>query len=468
MHPTSSFKYICFSAGLSALSILAAAAFSASQAQEGSESQSLKNPEKKAEAGLKEGSIIQEPLEFSLCPSEASELSNKVDELVNKKFFDKSKLESIWKPSFRQSLPQLSKEKDLISYAEKLNTLLQKLGASHTALLTANDEAFYFMRSLFGSLNQQAPLESSGEKKFAADFCGLVTGGVQAEKNQVRYVLDASPAYAAGVKRGDKIIAVDGQPYTGYAIWHGKAGKACKLSVERNSKRLELSLTPTKQDFLDGYLKASQASARVIEKDGQKIGYVHLWSGGRGAKEILEDALLDKLKNTQALILDLRDGYGAASTDFLDPFFRPPSAYPDMESKTRSQSSRERSYYDKPVAVLVNRGTRSGKELLAYGLKNSKRGTLFGEKTAGYVLGGEYNPLLRSRCILYLAIVDIKLAGVRLEGKGVSPDIFVKDSLSQDDAPMDRALDYLASSLSRGSKNKKVVHRYADQKQSKQ
>lgn len=82
----------------------------------------------------------------------------------------------------------------------------------------------------------------------------------------------------------------------------------------------------------------------------------------------------------------------------------------------------------KPLYVLINGGSRSGKEVVAYGLKQSHRGPLIGENTAGAVLAG--SPfLLSDRSLLYLAVMDVRVDGKRLEGVGVAPDIPVQDSL---------------------------------------
>jgi len=128
---------------------------------------------------------------------------------------------------------------------------------------------------------------------------------------------------------------------------------------------------------------------------------------------------------------------------------RTSAAFPDQQSYTRKGSHFERCYYDKPMAVLINGGTRSGKEIMAFGLKRSKRATLFGDTTAGYVVGGKYNPI-DSRAILYLAVVDIKLAGERLEGHGVSPDVPVPDILGTKDPVLDRAVSFLSKRKSSG------------------
>jgi len=77
--------------------------------------------------------------------------------------------------------------------------------------------------------------------------------------------------------------------------------------------------------------------------------------------------------------------------------------------------------------VLINGGSRSGKELLAYSFKAAGRARLVGENTAGAVVAGRLYPL-DGKCALYLAVCDITLEGKqkdRLEGVGVAPDIVV-------------------------------------------
>lgn len=378
--------------------------------------------------------------DFALESQTAAELASKVDQLVTTLFFDKSAVEKIWRPAFDSAKQELISTNKLIDFSAKINAVLAKLHTSHTQFLTENDETFFFLRSMFGAFNKD-PKE---REKTEADFTGLGIGGAHAKADQVRYVLDASPAFVAGIKRGDKIRSVNEHPYTGYAVWAKTSGQLCTVKLERQGKPLELKIAPIKQDFLKGYVTATERSAKVITQAGKKIGYLHYWSGGEGARDAMESAICGLLKNTDALVLDLRDGYGGASPSDQDLFFRPPAAFPDMQTQDRQQGVKvERSYYNKPLAVLINRGVRSGKELIAYGLKQSHRAKLFGDTTAGYVVAGQYNPLDK-RCFLYLGVVDIRLNGERLEGKGVAPDVPVEDKLGVDDPVLKKALEYLS------------------------
>ncbi len=86
------------------------------------------------------------------------------------------------------------------------------------------------------------------------------------------------------------------------------------------------------------------------------------------------------------------------------------------------------SVYRKPVLLLINGRTRSGKEIIAFGMKKHRLGTLVGEKTAGATMAGRVF-VLANGSLLYLAVSSTLIDGEDLEGKGVEPDIAVPEEL---------------------------------------
>ena len=65
----------------------------------------------------------------------------------------------------------------------------------------------------------------------------------------VRFVRPLSPAYNAGIMRGDRLVAVDGQPVDGKSLddvtkaIRGDVGGTVKLSLDRQGTTREISLT---------------------------------------------------------------------------------------------------------------------------------------------------------------------------------------------------------------------------------
>jgi carboxyl-terminal processing protease len=128
------------------------------------------------------------------------------------------------------------------------------------------------------------------------------------------------------------------------------------------------------------------------------------------------------LREAEALVWDLRDGWGGAEPQYLDLFN--PNA-PTMQVTDRSGHTRIQDVkWRKPVAMLINHGTRSGKEVLAYGFKRYQLGEIIGEQTAGAVLAASAF-LMSDGGLLLLAVADVTVDGQRLEGVGVAPTIEV-------------------------------------------
>ena len=151
---------------------------------------------------------------------------------------------------------------------------------------------------------------------------------------------------------------------------------------------------------------------------------MHVWSyASRRYQSALEDLIADgPLKDADALIWDLRDGWGGAQPEYLD-LFNPRS--PTMQVTARDgETGIVGAKWRKPVAMLINGGTRSGKEVLAYGFKEYRLGELIGARTEGAVLAATAF-LIGEEGLLLLAVEDVRVDGKRLEGVGVTPTIEV-------------------------------------------
>jgi len=193
------------------------------------------------------------------------------------------------------------------------------------------------------------------------------------------------------------------------------------------------------------FLEGLEASARLVQSHGRRIGYVHVWCyAGYAYQRALERLLsAGTLKDADALIWDLRDGWGGAVPECLD-LFNPRA--PTMQVTDRNGVSEfEDVKWRKPVAMLINGGTRSGKEVLAYGFKKYRLGEVIGTRTEGAVLGATV--FLIGGGLLLLAVDDVRVDGERLEG--AAPTIKVQAG-SIYGAPGDPQLDRAVAILSRG------------------
>ena len=76
------------------------------------------------------------------------------------------------------------------------------------------------------------------------------------------------------------------------------------------------------------------------------------------------------------------------------------------------------------MVLLVDSHTRSSAEMMAFGFRRAKLGTIVGARTAGAVAAGRLYPTPGGG-VLYLAVSLLILDGQILEQVGVAPDVSV-------------------------------------------
>lgn len=300
--------------------------------------------------------------------------------------------------------------------------LLDSLNASHTRYFSKLDPARY---QLLGVFHQLYPADRTD--LFVYEGIGIRTKVVE-ERVYVLSVYDGLPAAEAGIRFGDEITSLDGQPFHATESFVGKAGESVEVKIRRAEDELELDVEVVELDGRTMFEVALESSIRVIKRDDISIGYIHAWSyAGTDYQEQIRAAILwGELSACEALVLDLRDGWGGADINNLN-LFREPIA--EITAATREgEPQNYTGVWGKPVALLTNRYSTSGKELFTFGFKKLKLGKVFGENTAGAVVGGRAF-MLSNDDVLYLAVTNVHVDGVRLEGRGVAPDFEVPWSI---------------------------------------
>jgi carboxyl-terminal processing protease len=387
-------------------------------------------------------------------PGEAPAGSNQagfdqVWELVRDRFYDPHLNGLDWQEERARFRPQAASARSREDAAVVINAMLGKLGASHTHFYTPEDPAYYQLADIFA-----AALEHRGlDRIFPKGDVSYPGIGVFSEPDSqgrifVTGAIEGAPAHEAGVLIGDEIVSVDDRPFHPVDSFRGKVDQPVSLQIRRTSGAtpIAISVSPADLHPNEMFLRGLKASARVILSGTAKVGYVHVWSyASRRIQSALEDLMSDgPLKDADALVWDLRGGWGGAQPQYLD-LFNPRA--PTMQIKGRNG---EIGFVDvkwrKPVAMLINEGTRSGKEVLAYGFKEYRIGELIGHRTEGAVLAATAF-LIGDDGLLLLAVEDVLVDGQRLEGVGVTPTIEVPFDYryaAGADPQLDRAVQVLA------------------------
>lgn len=351
--------------------------------------------------------------------------------------------ESVWSQSKSQIYPQwrekkffsnvnkelikkkISKCSDLDCFSDIYNSFLKKLNVSHTSFYTKRDQEFYVFSSLFNTKDITQP---------KVNHIGVQFKMIN-DEYYIREILTGYPAHKAGLRRGDKLLSIDGRIFKPQVLHQYSQHDKIGLEYLRDSKVKQININIVSESPHFSFLEGMKNSLQIFNIKNKKIAYVRLWAG---TNTKFLDLFLDFVKkqkdNTDGLILDLRGGFGGAWYDYLDPFFKDRSTFFKFSIINRKNEVSEHGpgnkkinwTYVKPMVVLINEGVRSGKEALAYQFKKTRRAILLGEKTWGAFTGGKaiyQDPTLDY--FLYLAVFELLLDGQKIEGIGIEPDIKV-------------------------------------------
>ncbi len=327
--------------------------------------------------------------------------------------------------------------------------MLRELQCSHAQLYTKNDIEYFQLIESFGDCRAQA--DSPVLRKAAGKGFRGIGAFTEHHGNElfVRWVLDGSPADRAGLKVGDQIMEVRGVNKDGLRCLASPTASSVTMHVRRSQQSqqcMEVQVRPIQRKASGWFYNATCKSAKIFERAGTRIGYLHFWSScGDEYEDLLREHIgRGLLRDADALLLDLRGLMGGASPYLLNVF----SPNTPILEYTYRNGSRERIDFQwrKPIAFLINEYTRSGHEVLAYGVKKYGIGELVGTPSAGAVLAGRPY-LLPDGNLLYLPIADVSVDGQRLEGDPIQPTVhanFVLPYANSHDGQLERGLDLLS------------------------
>jgi len=353
---------------------------------------------------------------------------DRVWELVRDHFYDPRLHGLDWEAMRARFRPEAGAARSREDAAAVVNTMLSMLGASHTRYYTTDEPAYYQLADIFsGALEEQGlrRLFPGGEVSYPG--IGVFAESDDQGRTFITGVIEGAPAHEAGLLLGDEILSADERPFRAVGSFRGKIGSPITLAVRRAAGEAPISARVVAAELHPNamFLHGLEASARVVAAgNGARIGYVHVWSyAGRRYQAALENLIAEgALSDADALVWDLRGGWGGAQPQYLDLFN---ARAPTMQVTARDgRTGTVDPKWRKPVAMLINGGTRSGKEVLAYGFREYRLGELVGTRTEGAVLAATAF-LIGDDGLLLLAVEDVRVDGKRLEGVGVEPTVAV-------------------------------------------
>jgi carboxyl-terminal processing protease len=247
--------------------------------------------------------------------------------------------------------------------------------------------------------------------------------------------MDETPASRAGLRSGDFITAIDGDPILGLTLddavdkMRGQPGEEITITIAREGEEV-FDVTLVREN-----IRVRPVSWRVENED---VAYLRVAQFTEQTTDALEDAIRDINEELgdrlSGVVLDLRDNPGG----LLEQAVSVSDAFLDGGSvvSTRGRDAREIDVYNarpgdllegKQLVVLINEGSASAAEIVAGAIQDRRRGLVLGRTSFGKgsvqtvipLRGGRDGALRLTTATYYTP------SGRSIQSTGIEPDILV-------------------------------------------
>ena len=313
---------------------------------------------------------------------------------------------------------------------------------------TDEKEAYKSIREMLKKLEDPYTRFMNPEefKNLQVDTSGELTGiGItisQDEKTKQLLVIapiEDTPAFKAGILAKDIILEINGKNTKGMdtndavSLIRGKAGTRVKLTILRNGQKKQFDIQRARIEI---------HPVRYSEKKtpAGNIGYIRLNQFSANASKEMKDAIENlEAKKVSGYILDLRSNPGGllyASIEIAQMWMNKGTIVftIDRQGTQDKQVANGSALTNKPLVVLVDKGSASASEILSGALQDNKRAILVGNQTFGKGLVQSVQPL-KSGSGLAVTIAKYHTpSGKDINKHGIDPDVKVEltDAQRQD------------------------------------
>ncbi len=363
-----------------------------------------------------------------------AEMYDDVWKIVNKKYYDPSNNAQDW-------------AKWRYRYENKLKTKEDAYVAIETMLASLNDPYTRFLD----------PKEFSEEtQSIKGSLKGIGTQiGLREGELVIIAPLEDSPAERAGLMADDKILEINGESTKGINIdaaadkIRGEKGTTVTLLIQRKG-------VPNKTySVVRDEIEVKSVSCKPpfeTTKIPNDIQYIRLSSfiSKNAATEI--ENILNNSSSAKGYIIDLRSNPGGLLTNAIyisDMLLRGGVIVStvDRDSYKSTTRARYQQVTDKPIVVLINKGSASASEILSGALKDNHRATIVGEQSFGKGLVQEINRLPDEAGMNITIQRYLTPSGSDIHKKGITPDVVVeltKENVdAKDDVQLKKAIEIL-------------------------
>lgn len=301
--------------------------------------------------------------------------------------------------------------------------------------IKTKDDAYVAINTMLESLNDPytrfLPPSAFKEQNLSIDAkvygIGVNISDVD-HKITVVGVIDGTPAKKADLKPGDIILKVNNVNVSGLDLGkvadmvRGKAGTKVTLVILRDKKKTTKVITRKEIDIKSVYYK-------MLDK---KYAYIQIVSfiSQETPKEFSK--ALEETKSAKGIIIDLRGNTGGLLPNAVlisDMFLKKGiivSIVGRNGDKEVIKAEAFDTYSDKPLVVLIDKGSASASEIMSGALQDNHRAKLVGTTSFGKGLVQKIQDLSDGSGINVTIAKYLTPDGRDINKKGIQPDVKVE------------------------------------------
>lgn len=323
------------------------------------------------------------------------------------------------------------------NHARAIDEVLQRVESSYVDTVDRDELVANALRGMLDNLDEHSLyLDRGAFQDLQADTSGRFGGigielGLVDDYFTVIAPMDDTPAAAAGLRAGDRLLAVDGEALRGRKLLEvigrlrGAPGTEVRLRIERDREPArDVALTRA-------VIETDSVASRLLEPG---FGYIRIsqFQVGTGpAFEAALEALGERAGGRlQGLVLDLRDNPGGvlqASVAVADALLEDGMiVYTEGRLPSSRHTYRARAgdvLDDAPLVVLVNGGSASAAEIVAGALQDHGRGTVMGTRSYGKGSVQSVLPVAGDQAIKLTTAYYYTPNGRSIHHAGIEPDL---------------------------------------------
>lgn len=326
-------------------------------------------------------------------------------------------------------LQNFSKVLNLIQqyYVEEVDTKKMIYGAIKGMLRELDPHTNFMAPELFKDFES----ETSGE------FGGLgieisITNGILT----IISPIEDAPAWTAGIKAGDKVVAVNGTSTKGVSLveasqlMRGKKGTKVVLRVVRENEEKPIDIPVVR-----GSVKIKSVKYTDM---GDGFAYVKITSFIENTSKDLQKALENHQKankgQVSGLLIDMRRNPGGLLDQAIkvsDLFLKEGAIVSTIgrnkAEKEVAKATGKAQYTNFPIVVLVNEYTASASEIVSGALQDNKRALIVGQRTFGK---GSVQSVIKLADGSGLKLTVARYytpSGISIQAEGIHPDVEIAE-----------------------------------------